>query len=90
MPWDLDQYLHFEREQALPFGHLVAAIDHLEPTTLVDLGCGTGSLTASLADQHAEFLGEYGALLRDAYPSLDRKTVFPFKRTLVVARNQRF
>ena len=87
MLWDPDQYLRFERERALPFRHPVAAVDHLEPASIIDFGCGTGGLTASLADQHAEFLGEYGALLRDAYPSRDRKTVFHFKRTPVVARN---
>ncbi|MDH3813515.1 MAG: hypothetical protein OEV48_03455 [Acidobacteriota bacterium] len=51
MPWDLDQYLHFERERALPFRHLVAAVDHLEPASVIDFGCGTGGLTADLLDR---------------------------------------
>jgi trans-aconitate 2-methyltransferase len=50
MPWDPDQYLRFSTERTMPFRHLVAAIDHLEPSTIVDLGCGTGKLTASLLD----------------------------------------
>jgi trans-aconitate methyltransferase len=35
--------------------------------------------------EHAEFLSEYGLLLGEAYPSRDRKKVFPCKRTFVVA-----
>jgi trans-aconitate 2-methyltransferase len=48
MSWDPDQYLRFAEERALPFRHLVAAVDHLEPSTVVDLGCGPGKLTAGL------------------------------------------
>jgi len=48
MPWDPDQYLRFERERSLPFRHLVAAVDHLRPSTVIDLGCGPGGLTAGL------------------------------------------
>lgn len=33
-----------------------------------------------------EFLAEYGALLRDAYPSRDYGTIFPFRRIFLVAR----
>jgi trans-aconitate 2-methyltransferase len=51
MQWDADQYLRFERERALPFRHLVAAVDHLEPSTIIDLGCGPGKLTASLLER---------------------------------------
>ncbi len=36
-------------------------------------------------DEHEEVLAEFGALLREAYPSLDGRTVFSFKRTFVVA-----
>jgi len=50
MPWDPDQYLRFSTERTMPFRHLVAAIDHLEPSTIIDLGCGTGKLTTSLLD----------------------------------------
>jgi trans-aconitate 2-methyltransferase len=48
MSWDPDQYLHFAEERSLPFRHLVAAVDHLEPSIVVDLGCGPGKLTAGL------------------------------------------
>lgn len=33
----------------------------------------------------AEFLAEYGALLREAYPRRDYGTIFPFRRIFVVA-----
>jgi trans-aconitate 2-methyltransferase len=48
MPWDPDQYLRFASERALPFRHLVTAVDHLDPRIVVDLGCGPGGLTATL------------------------------------------
>jgi len=51
MTWDPDQYLRFESERALPFRHLVAAVDHLEPSTVIDLGCGPGELTAGPLDR---------------------------------------
>jgi len=40
-------------------------------------------------EEHQEFLDDYGALLRGAYSSRNGKTVFPFKRTFVVATNPR-
>jgi trans-aconitate 2-methyltransferase len=46
--WSPDQYLRFAPERALPFRHLVAAVDDLEPSTVVDLGCGPGGLLATL------------------------------------------
>jgi trans-aconitate 2-methyltransferase len=54
MTWDPDQYLRFERQRALPFRHLVAAVDHLEASTIIDLGCGPGGLTATLLDHWPE------------------------------------
>ena len=51
MSWDPDQYLRFASERALPFHHLVASLGRLEPATVVDLGCGTGELTANLLER---------------------------------------
>jgi len=51
MPWDPDQYLRFTAERALPFRHLVTAVDHLDPRIVVDLGCGPGGLTATLLER---------------------------------------
>ena len=36
-------------------------------------------------ETHGDFLGECGEQLREAYPSRNGQTVFPFKRTFVVA-----
>jgi trans-aconitate 2-methyltransferase len=47
--WDPHQYLAFADERARPFTELVARIGATAPTTVVDLGCGTGALTALLA-----------------------------------------
>ncbi|MFD2091668.1 trans-aconitate 2-methyltransferase [Blastococcus deserti] len=47
--WDPAGYLRFAGERARPFAELVARIAADAPTTVVDLGCGEGSLTASLA-----------------------------------------
>jgi trans-aconitate 2-methyltransferase len=51
MTWDPEQYLRFSDQRALPFRHLVAAVGHLEPTVVVDLGCGPGGLTATLLER---------------------------------------
>ncbi|HXY43083.1 MAG TPA: methyltransferase domain-containing protein [Acidimicrobiales bacterium] len=43
-------------------------------------------LTALAAEDHEEFLGEYGALLREAYPSTKEGTVLPYRRVFAVGR----
>jgi trans-aconitate 2-methyltransferase len=51
MPWDPAQYERFQRERELPFADALALIGPLGPRPIViDLGCGTGALTARLAD----------------------------------------
>ncbi|SNR39190.1 trans-aconitate 2-methyltransferase [Blastococcus mobilis] len=47
--WDPARYLRFAGERARPFAELVARVGADAPATVVDLGCGEGSLTASLA-----------------------------------------
>ena len=49
MAWDPAQYEKFKKERARPFFDLLAQLDDIEPKTIVDLGCGTGELTAELA-----------------------------------------
>lgn len=49
MAWDPAQYEKFKKERARPFFDLLAQLDDIEPKTVVDLGCGTGELTAELA-----------------------------------------
>lgn len=49
--WDPAAYLRFGGERARPFLDLVARVDVAAPRTVVDLGCGNGSMTALLADR---------------------------------------
>src|SRR4051795_9759080 len=47
--WDPGTYLRFGGERARPFADLLARVRVEAPRTVVDLGCGEGALTASLA-----------------------------------------
>jgi trans-aconitate 2-methyltransferase len=47
--WDPRLYQRFARERARPFHELVARVPTDEAVAVVDLGCGTGALTAALA-----------------------------------------
>ena len=47
--WNPAAYLRFGGERARPFADLMARVDAVSPRTVVDLGCGEGALTASLA-----------------------------------------
>jgi trans-aconitate 2-methyltransferase len=51
MPWDPDQYHKFQSQRFAPFDDLFAMIDVRPGLRVVDLGCGTGELTARLAEQ---------------------------------------
>ncbi|SEP27962.1 methyltransferase domain-containing protein [Trujillonella endophytica] len=47
--WDPGQYLRFGDERARPFADLLARVTVAGPRVVVDLGCGEGGATASLA-----------------------------------------
>jgi trans-aconitate 2-methyltransferase len=49
--WDPVRYLRFAGERARPFAELAARISAERPATVVDLGCGEGALTATLAQR---------------------------------------
>ena len=46
--WDPTLYAEYADERGRPFGELLARVAAEGPRTVVDLGCGTGSLTATL------------------------------------------
>ena len=49
--WDVASYTRFSDERSRPFVDLLARVRTPSPTTVVDLGCGQGTMTAALADR---------------------------------------
>ena len=49
--WDPTTYLRFADERARPFADLLARVGAEDPDVVVDLGCGDGSATATLAQR---------------------------------------
>jgi len=61
-------------------------LDGDDPVLRWYIGTGLRPVIAALdADQQAEFLAEYAALLREAYPRAPYGTIFPFRRVFAVA-----
>jgi trans-aconitate 2-methyltransferase len=51
MRWDPEQYLQFAAERGRPFDDLLERVPVTDPAVVVDLGCGPGTLTRTLADR---------------------------------------
>lgn len=49
MRWDPEEYLRFAGERGRPFAELLSRVGATDPAYVVDLGCGPGNLTATLA-----------------------------------------
>jgi trans-aconitate 2-methyltransferase len=49
--WDPQQYARYTSFRSRPFVELVGRIPAEKPSQIVDLGCGDGSLTATLAER---------------------------------------
>lgn len=73
--WDPEEYGRYAGERARPFAELLARVAADRPETVVDLGCGTGELTATLSgrwpaaqvlgiDSSPEMLARANALAR--------------------------
>ena len=78
MKWDPDRYLRYADHRMRPGVELIARIPDVEARRIVDLGCGTGSLTALLAERWptAEVVGidssrEMVERARTDHPDLD-------------------
>jgi trans-aconitate 2-methyltransferase len=52
--WDPQQYDVYADERSRPFHDLLARVPARQPRRIVDLGCGTGALTATLAERWPE------------------------------------
>lgn len=50
MAWDPDLYLRFRSERAAPFEDLLGLVRPATGLSVLDLGCGTGELTARLSE----------------------------------------
>lgn len=69
--WSPDQYLRFAAERRRPFDDLLALVEAVPGGRVVDLGCGTGELTAEL-HRHARAASTVGV---DSSPAmLERAT----------------
>jgi len=69
MSWNPDQYHKFQSERSAPFDDLLALVDLRPRLQAVDLGCGTGELTA---DAHKR-LGARSTLGVDSSPAMLEK-----------------
>jgi trans-aconitate 2-methyltransferase len=75
--WNPDQYEKFRAERAQPFWDLVAMIHPREKMRVIDLGCGTGELSAELADKlgaEVEAIDSSSEMLAKAKPHPRRTT----------------
>lgn len=54
MQWDPAEYVRYADERSRPFHELLARVGAVRPELVVDLGCGPGTLTATLADRWPE------------------------------------
>jgi trans-aconitate 2-methyltransferase len=97
MPWDPDQYGLFSGPRTRPALDLLRSFGVNDPEYVVDLGCGTGHLTAILAERWPaarveeadSYLREYRSRISRHYPALpDGTTLFPFTRLFIVAQRR--
>jgi len=70
MPWNPDKYHQFKNQRSAPFFDLLKLVDVRPGLRVVDLGCGTGELTRSLADS----LPESDVLGLDSSPQMLERT----------------
>lgn len=70
--WDPAQYLRFGDDRSRPFFDLVARVGAAAPSSVIDLGCGPGTLTATLLerwpDAHVVGVDSSPAMIEAAAP----------------------
>lgn len=75
--WDPEQYRRYGDERARPFFDLLARVAAADPKLVLDLGCGPGELTATLAGRwpDAEVIGvdSSAAMIETARSSAQRE-----------------
>lgn len=72
--WDPHQYAKFSDHRSRPFADLMARVGAVDPRVVVDLGCGNGPLTLSLAERwpDARIVGvDHSPQMLDAARALD-------------------
>jgi trans-aconitate 2-methyltransferase len=87
MRWDPTLYARYADQRGRPFFDLTARVDIASPAVVVDLGCGSGELTATLAERWPQ------ASVRglDASPEMIGRTPAPTANLgFTVARAQDF
>jgi trans-aconitate 2-methyltransferase len=79
-PWNPAQYNKFREERMQPFWDLSVMIRPRPGMRVIDLGCGTGELTAMLAerlpDSQVEGVDASGAMLAQAMPRAGARLSF--------------
>ncbi|HEY3687216.1 MAG TPA: trans-aconitate 2-methyltransferase [Streptosporangiaceae bacterium] len=101
--WDPAQYTRYADERSRPFHELTGRIRATDPATVVDLGCGPGDLTATLADRwpraqvtgvdsSPDMIARAAALTRDrlAFAQADAATWAPSAPPDVITANALF
>ena len=73
--WDPGEYRRFGDERSRPFFDLLGRVGARAPEVVVDLGCGPGTLTATLARRwpQAEVRGALGEQGAGGHARLDRR-----------------
>ncbi|WP_144762151.1 trans-aconitate 2-methyltransferase [Curtobacterium sp. 9128] len=84
MRWDPTRYAAFRDERSRPFHDLVAQVGLEAPRRVVDLGCGPGALTATLAERwpsaHVIGVDSSAEMLAEAAPSAERLPNLSFEQ----------
>lgn len=59
MKWNAAQYLQFDKERSRPAKDLLSMVHLVNPSYIVDLGCGPGNSTELISERypHAEIVG---------------------------------